>query len=138
MFGFYQSPKRRMVFSRVNPRCVRIAADSGRYGQGWKPVAGFKNGDWGTSLVVRWLRLHASTAGAWIPSLVGELRNCMLCGMVKKKIKNKKRMEIEKRRDSGTLIHDADSVLPACCHQRLFQYPEAGPVQVAEHQTLSR
>ena len=28
----------------------------------------------GTSLVVQWLRLHASTAEGTVPSLVGELR----------------------------------------------------------------
>ena len=32
----------------------------------------------GTSLAVQWLRRHASTAGAWVWSLVGELRSHML------------------------------------------------------------
>ena len=39
------------------------------------------------------------------------------------------------RKEGGTLIHETDSVLPGCYHQRLFKYPEDGPVQVAEHQT---
>ena len=38
----------------------------------------------GTSLEVLWLRLHASTKGAQVQSLVQELRSCMLCGMTKK------------------------------------------------------
>ena len=38
----------------------------------------------GTSLVVQWLKLHASSAGGKGP-LVRELRSCMLCGMAKKK-----------------------------------------------------
>ena len=39
-----------------------------------------KNVTCGTSLVVQWLRLHASTAGATgVPSLVGELRSHMAC-----------------------------------------------------------
>ena len=29
----------------------------------------------GTSLVAQWLGLHTSTAGAWVQSLVGELRS---------------------------------------------------------------
>ena len=33
----------------------------------------------GTSLVVQWLGLQASTAGAQMPCLVGELRSCMPC-----------------------------------------------------------
>ena len=33
----------------------------------------FKSTQCGTSLVVQWLRLHAPNAGAWVPSLVGEL-----------------------------------------------------------------
>ena len=33
------------------------------------------------------------------------------------------------------LIHETDSVLPGSYHQRLFQYSEDGPVQVAGHQT---
>ena len=31
----------------------------------------------GTSLAVQWLRLHASTAGAQVQSLVRELRSCV-------------------------------------------------------------
>ena len=41
--------------------------------------------------MVQWLRLHASTAGAQVRSLVGELRSCMPHGVVKKKKKKKKR-----------------------------------------------
>ena len=37
----------------------------------------------GTSLAVQFLRLHASSAGTWVPSLVGELRSCTLHGMAK-------------------------------------------------------
>ena len=43
----------------------------------------------GTSLVVQWLRLCASTAGAQVRSLVGELRSHMpLCMAKGKKSKN--------------------------------------------------
>ena len=41
----------------------------------------------GTSLVVQWLRRRPSTAGAWIQSLVRELRSCMLRSVAKKKKK---------------------------------------------------
>ena len=41
----------------------------------------------GTSLVVQWLRLQASTAGAQVPSLVGVLRPPMLQGVTRKKAK---------------------------------------------------
>ena len=41
--------------------------------------------NYGNFLEVQWLRLSAFTAGAWVQSLVGELRPCMLCGMVKNK-----------------------------------------------------
>ena len=40
-----------------------------------------------TSLVVQWLRLSASTAGAWIWSLVRELRNALVQQKNLKKIK---------------------------------------------------
>ena len=43
----------------------------------------YKNNEAGTSLVVQGLRLRASTAGAWVQSLVGELRSHMLCGSAK-------------------------------------------------------
>ena len=42
---------------------------------------------WGTSLVVQWLRLCASIAGAWVLSLIKELRSCMLSRMAKKEKK---------------------------------------------------
>ena len=45
----------------------------------------------GTSLVVQWLRLHASTAEVKVQSLVKELRPCMPCDMTK--VKNRKRKE---------------------------------------------
>ena len=38
----------------------------------------------GTSLVVQWLRLHLPMQGAWVQSLVGELRSHMLSGTSKK------------------------------------------------------
>ena len=34
----------------------------------------------GTSLVVQWLRVHVSTTGTWVQSLVGELRSCVSRG----------------------------------------------------------
>ena len=39
----------------------------------------------GTSLAFQWLRFHASTAGAQVPSLVGEPRSRMLRSAAKKK-----------------------------------------------------
>ena len=36
-----------------------------------------KISDFGTSLLIQWLRLCASTAGVQVPSLVRELRQCM-------------------------------------------------------------
>ena len=39
----------------------------------------------GSSLVVQWLRLHASTSGDRVRSLVGEVRSCMPQGAAKKK-----------------------------------------------------
>lgn len=38
------------------------------------------NGTQGMSLVVRWLRLHAPSQGAWAPSLVGEVDPTCLNG----------------------------------------------------------
>ena len=38
----------------------------------------------GTSPVVQWLRIHAPLQGAWVQSLVDELRSRMLCGQKKK------------------------------------------------------
>ena len=37
----------------------------------------------GTSLVVQWLRLKFLMPGAWVQSLIGELRSHMLCSMAK-------------------------------------------------------
>ena len=37
-----------------------------------------------SSLAVQWLILHASTAGAWLPFLVRDVRSHMLCCAVKK------------------------------------------------------
>ena len=42
--------------------------------------------DFGASLVVQWLRFHAANAGAWVRSLVGEVRSRMLHNMIKKYI----------------------------------------------------
>ena len=50
----------------------------------------------GISLVIQWLRLHASTAGSWIQFLVGELRSQMLCCMAKKKKKEEEEEEEKK------------------------------------------
>ena len=47
-----------------------------------------KNFEFGTSLAVQWLRLHASTAGAYVPFLIRELRSCTLHGMSKKTKQN--------------------------------------------------
>ena len=53
----------------------------------------------GTSLTVPWLRLHTSNAGAWVQSLVRELRSQMpLCGVTKKK-NERKRTEKKKRKE---------------------------------------
>ena len=41
----------------------------------------------GGSLAIQWLKLCASAAGSWVPSLVGGLRFYMLCDMAKKKKK---------------------------------------------------
>ena len=43
----------------------------------------------GTCLVVHWLRFHASSAEAWVRSLVGKLRFLMSCGTAKKRKKLK-------------------------------------------------
>ena len=37
----------------------------------------------GNLLVVQWLELRALTAGAWIQSLVRELRSCKMSGVAK-------------------------------------------------------
>ena len=37
----------------------------------------------GTSLVVQWLRFHASTTERWVQFLLGELRSHMLCSIAK-------------------------------------------------------
>ena len=52
----------------------------------------------GTSLVVQWLRLHTSTAGTRVRSMVGGLRCCMPHGTTKEflKIKKKKKKETKK------------------------------------------
>ena len=42
-----------------------------------------------TSLVVQWLGLHASTPGAQVQSLVGELTFCMLHGTAPKNTNKK-------------------------------------------------
>ena len=39
--------------------------------------------------MVQWLRLHPPHAGVWVPSLVGELRSCMLCFVTRDKENNK-------------------------------------------------
>ena len=41
----------------------------------------------GNSLLIQWLGLSAFTAGAWVRSLVRELRSCKLHGVVQKKKK---------------------------------------------------
>ena len=41
----------------------------------------------GNSLAVQWLGLAAFTAVAWVGSLVGKLRPCKLCGMMRKERK---------------------------------------------------
>ena len=46
-----------------------------------------KNQNYGTSLVVQWLRVHASNAGAAVRSLVGEPRSHTPCGAAKTKTK---------------------------------------------------
>ena len=46
----------------------------------------------GTSLAGQWLRLHASTAGAWVGSQVGELRPHMPHGMATKNSKEWKKI----------------------------------------------
>ena len=38
----------------------------------------------GTSLEVHWLRLCTSNIGGWVPSLVREIRSCMLHGTARK------------------------------------------------------
>ena len=49
--------------------------------------------NFGTYLVVQWLGLRTSIVGAWVWSLVRELRPCMPCDVAKKnptKLKKKK------------------------------------------------
>ena len=43
-----------------------------------------RKGPSGTSLVIQWLRVHVSTAGTWVLSLVRELRFHILCSAAKK------------------------------------------------------
>ena len=47
----------------------------------------------GNSLAVQWLGLGAFTAGAWVQSLVKELRSCKSCDVAKKK-KEKTQMNL--------------------------------------------
>ena len=55
----------------------------------------YRNTTVGTSLAVQWLRLHASTAGARVQSLVGELRSHMpLCAVQKKNKKQKTEIQL--------------------------------------------
>ena len=42
----------------------------------------------GLPLAIQWLRHRASSAGGWVPSLVGELGSHMLHNTAKKKKKN--------------------------------------------------
>ena len=42
----------------------------------------------GNSLAVQWLGLSAFTVGAWVQSLVRELKSHKLCSMAKKKKQN--------------------------------------------------
>ena len=54
----------------------------------------FKMVNFGTYLVVQWLGLRTSIVGAWVWSLVRELRPCMPCDVAKKnptKLKKKKK-----------------------------------------------
>ena len=55
----------------------------------------FKTIATGTSLAVQWLRVYASNDGAWVWSVVGELRSHTPCGAEKKK--KKKTTAIEDR-----------------------------------------
>ena len=45
---------------------------------------GNQNCGYWTSLAVQCLRLHTSTSGAQVRSMVGELKSYMLCSMAKK------------------------------------------------------
>lgn len=64
----------------------------------------FKNNSFRTT-AVQWLRQRASTAGAWLPSLVGELRSYMSQIEVKIVI-NKNKTTLSCWRFSGTLSMD--------------------------------
>ena len=44
-------------------------------------------------MAVLWLRIHTSTAGAQLPSLVRELRPCMLCSVAR--IKGGREAEVQ-------------------------------------------
>ena len=48
----------------------------------------------GTSLEVQCLRLHASTAGSGVPSLVRELKSCMLCVAANEEKGKKKKKKV--------------------------------------------
>ena len=62
----------------------------------------------GTSLAVRWLRHHASTAGALVWSPVGELRSRMSRGVAKRKTKKQK----TNQKKTGTTGHVAQALPP--------------------------
>ena len=53
-----------------------------------RAVAGGEKGVKGCFPGSQWLRLRASNAGAWVQSLVRELRSHLLRGAAKKKKKN--------------------------------------------------
>ena len=67
---------RDQIYERTNKRHA---------GKKFKPNIHLK-GDPRTSLVVQWLRLYTSTAGAQVQSLVGDLRSHLLRGAAKKQI----------------------------------------------------
>ena len=85
------------VWAELQLQQLKIISGSGRYK--FKLHLGWAESisrlalkiQWGTSLAVLWLRLHASTPGdiplqeMWVWSLVSELRSHMLCGKAKKK-----------------------------------------------------
>ena len=56
-----------------------------------------KRGDFGMSLVVWWLGLHASTAGVQFRHLVGDLRSHMPCSVARKIQKRKPKAREEPR-----------------------------------------
>ena len=49
----------------------------------------YKHGRHEISLTVQWLQLHSQCRGAWVRSLVRELRSCILHSTAKKKKQNK-------------------------------------------------